>query len=104
MEAVADDEERYRYIEAISSRDGWCFMRDFSDDVADSHVRERLLDAIRGSGAFGRFKQVLSYHPELREAWFRFRDERLPARARDWLASENIEAELIDQRARAVDE
>jgi hypothetical protein len=46
---------------------------------------------------------VLSFHPELREAWFRFRDERLLEYAREWLAGENVEAELIDRRARAAD-
>lgn len=104
MKAVADDDERYRYIEPISSRDGWSFMLDFSDHVADSNVRERLLDAIHGSGAFGRFKRVLSYHPELREAWFRFRDERIMERASEWLARENIDAELIARHAPAPEE
>jgi hypothetical protein len=103
MEAVADDDERYRLIEPVSSRDGWLIMRDFAEDVPDTQVRERLLDAIHGSGAFSRFKRVLSFHPELRESWFRFRDERLLERAREWLARENVEAELVDQRAPATE-
>lgn len=104
MEDIADDEERYRHIEPISSRDGWCFMRDFAEDVADEEIRGRLLHAIQGSGAFGRFKHVLSFHPDLRESWFRFRDEQLLECAREWLAAENIEAELIEQRARVADD
>ncbi len=104
MEAVAEGEERYRWIEPISSRDGWRFMRDFADDVADPQIRERLLDAIHGSGAFGRFKRALAYHPGLRDAWFRFRDERLLECAREWLASENIDAELVDRYAPAPEQ
>jgi hypothetical protein len=103
-EAVANDEVRYRAIEPISSRDGWRFMRDFAQDVADPDVRERLLDAIHGSGAFGRFKRVLSYHDQLRAAWFRFRDERLLECAREWLASENVDAELVARYAPAPEQ
>ncbi|HEX2094157.1 MAG TPA: UPF0158 family protein [Longimicrobiaceae bacterium] len=60
LEAVRDDEERYRLIDPVPSREGWRRMRDFVESITDAHVQERLLDAIHGSGAFGRFKQVIS--------------------------------------------
>jgi hypothetical protein len=36
--------------------------------------------------------------PEVREAWFRYEEERLREYAEGWLMSEEIEAELIDPR------
>jgi hypothetical protein len=96
FESVRDDEVRYRLIGSVPSREGWRWMRDFAESVSDARVQERLLDAIHGSGAFGRFKRVLSFHPEVREAWFRFHEERLLVYAREWLHGESIEAELTE--------
>ncbi|HEX8832309.1 MAG TPA: UPF0158 family protein [Longimicrobium sp.] len=98
LEAMSEDETRYRLIEPVPSRQGWGWMEDFAEDVTDAVARTRLLDAIEGSGAFGRFKRVLSSYPDLREAWFRFQEERLREYAREWLAGENIDAELTEPR------
>ncbi|HYW07916.1 MAG TPA: UPF0158 family protein [Longimicrobium sp.] len=92
--AMRDDAKRYRLIHPVPSRRGWLWMRDYAETVADSRARERLLDAIEGGGAFGRFKHVLSSYEDLRQAWFRFHEEQLLGYAREWLAEENIEAEL----------
>jgi len=96
LEAVRDDQERYRLIEPVPSREGWRWMQDFAEGVSDARVQERLLDAIHGSGAFGRFKRVLSSYPEVRAAWFRFHEEQLLEYAREWLHNESIEAELTE--------
>jgi hypothetical protein len=50
-----------------------------------------LWEAIRGRGAFGRFKDVLSTHPHERESWFRFKDEQMRRRVLDWLQEEGIQ-------------
>lgn len=94
LEAMSEDETRYRVIEPVPSRRGWEWMEDFAEGVADPGARTRLLDAIAGSGAFGRFKRVLLSFPQLRDAWFRFQEERLREYAREWLADEDIDAEL----------
>jgi len=41
--------------------------------------------AIRGKGAFRRFKDVLEGYPEEMERWFSFKDDRLRERALEWL-------------------
>lgn len=96
LEAVREDATRYRLIDPVPSREGWRWMRDFAEGVSDARVQERLLDAIHGSGAFGRFKRVLPSYPDVREAWFRFQEERLLEYAREWLAGESVEAELTE--------
>ncbi|MBV9772944.1 MAG: hypothetical protein JO040_03300 [Gemmatimonadetes bacterium] len=102
FEAMRED-PRYRLVEPVTSGEEWRWMRDFAEDSDDPRLKERLLDAIHGSGAFGRFKRVLSSTPEARDAWFRFREERLLEHARDWLRYEGIEAELADLPARRPD-
>ncbi len=54
------------------------------------HLQERLQVAIQGRGAFRRFKDVRSSHPQERDRWFRFHDQRLQQRVLDWLDEEGI--------------
>jgi GrpB-like predicted nucleotidyltransferase (UPF0157 family) len=60
-------------------------MVDFIATVEDEQVAELLEVAINGRGAFRRFKDVLARHPDERERWFRFKDERMEERALEWL-------------------
>jgi hypothetical protein len=94
LDAIRDDATRYRLIDPVPSRRGWGWMSDYAETVANPRARERLLDAIEGSGAFGRFKRVLSSYEDLRQGWFRFQEERLLEYAREWLEDEDIDAEL----------
>lgn len=82
-----------RFIEVpeADSRAGYADMAAFVETVASPRLRDRLAAAIRGRGAFRRFKDALTDHPAERERWFAFKDARLRERARDWLASEGIE-------------
>jgi hypothetical protein len=100
FEEHRDDGTLYRLIDPVPSRQGWDWMDDFAGDVADPRAREALLRSIEGSGAFGRFKRTLHAYPELRDAWFRFQEERLLEYAREWLADEGIDAELTELPAR----
>jgi hypothetical protein len=84
-----------RYI-AVPDRDSHEDYRDveaFIEAVEDDHLRELLEVAIRGRGAFGRFKDVLARYPEAPERWFEFKDDRLRQRMLAWLDSEGIEPE-----------
>lgn len=60
-------------------------MIDFAETVADGRLGELLLVALRGKGAFRRFKNVLSSYPREREQWFSFKDERMMERIKEWL-------------------
>jgi hypothetical protein len=51
-----------------------------------------LFAAIRGRGAFRRFKDLLFDYPRERERWFTFQDEQIRQRVLDWLASRGIQA------------
>ena len=66
-------------------------MAEFTGTVRDAQLRDRLEVALDGRGAFRRFKNVLLEFPAERERWFAFRDQRLHAAAREWLAELRIE-------------
>lgn len=73
-------------------------MEDFAHSTEEAAVRERLLEALDRQRPFRRFKDALLSNPEIREAWFRFREEQLRAYAEEWLMAEEIEAELVEMR------
>jgi hypothetical protein len=78
-------------IKPLPSSVGYADMADFAARVRDPHARELLEGALRGRGAFRRFKDLLELDlPELRSAWFAFHDVRGERRAIQWLARRNL--------------
>jgi Uncharacterised protein family (UPF0158) len=62
-------------------------MELFIASVEDPDRAERLAVAIRGRGAFRRFKDELARWPGELERWHAFSEERQRGRARSWLAA-----------------
>lgn len=83
-----DDPERWLWVASEGSRAGYRDMEWFIADLDDPQFADRLGRAISGRGAFRRFKDTLSDHPELMTRWFAFSDDRHRGRARSWLADE----------------
>jgi hypothetical protein len=67
----------------------WAIMQDFSNSVALERVREDLLNAIHGAGAFRHFKDTLRRH-RIESAWFTFRSQALKQIALDWCEEHHI--------------
>src|SRR4051794_22161797 len=88
---VASNPERYLRIDPASSREQYRWMERFVGSVADQPLRERLLIAIDGKGAFRRFKDVLLAFPAERERWFAYRSELLHFHIQTWLDHMKIE-------------
>jgi len=87
----SDSADRYIPVPKADSHEGYADMEDFIATVRDRRLQDRLWDAIRGRGAFRRFKDVLLDHPRERERWFAFSDARRRERVLEWLESEGIE-------------
>jgi Uncharacterised protein family (UPF0158) len=68
----------------------WEIMREFSDSVDSDRIREDLLNAIHGAGAFRYFKDTLRRR-RMEPAWFAFRTEALAEIARDWCEENHVE-------------
>jgi hypothetical protein len=66
-------------------------MERFVNLVQDQALRERLMVAIDGKGAFRRFKDVLLAFPAERERWFAHRSELLHLHIQTWLEHTQIQ-------------
>jgi hypothetical protein len=89
-------------IEPTPSGEGYRDMEDFITRARDPRAKDLLLRAIEGRGAFRRFKDTLFEFPELRQAWFAFRDARAERRALEWLADEGLIDPSVAQREIAL--
>src|SRR2546430_924012 len=83
--------DQFVKIEPASSREQYKWMEQFVAMVEDPALRERLLIAIDGKGAFRRFKDVLLNYPVDRERWFNYRGELLHWQMQQWMEREQIE-------------
>lgn len=88
---VAANPTRYLRVDPASSREQYRWMERFVSSVADPPLRERLLIAIDGKGAFRRFKDVLLAFPAERERWFVYRSEVLHFHIQTWVEHTKIE-------------
>jgi hypothetical protein len=87
---VASDPERYIRIDPASSRKQYQWMERFVASVEDPQLRDRLLIAIDGKGAFRRFKDVLLGFPMERERWFNYRADLLHHNINQWFESKQL--------------
>ncbi|MES4886249.1 UPF0158 family protein [Streptomyces sp. NPDC000349] len=90
----ADDPERWLYVPTLGSRDGYQDMELFVERLGDAALSDRLRTAIRGRGAFRRFKDVLARDERAWRLFHRLSDERQLGRARTWLAKEGYRPKL----------
>lgn len=88
---IATNPDRYLRVDSASSREQYRWMERFVGTVSDPALRERLLVAIDGKGAFRRFKDVLLAFPAERERWFTYRSELLHFHIQTWIEHTQIE-------------
>jgi len=67
----------------------YSIMERYSLSLSDEGLQDELLRAIRGSGAFRRFKDAI-HRMEIQDDWYRFRREAFKRIATDFLESEGI--------------
>ena len=96
-EAVLNDERR-RFVEIpkIPSYESYEIMERFISGIEDQRIRNRLFGAIKGKGAFRRFKDTFSEWPELEKEWYEYKEEAVRKEVLDWLESIGIEPEHIN--------
>ncbi len=92
---VSDNPHRYLRVDPASSREQYRWMERFVGSVSDPALRERLLVAIDGKGAFRRFKDVLLAFPAERERWFSYRSDLLHFHIQTWI--EHMSIEVVNQ-------
>jgi len=66
-------------------------MESFVYTVTDPRLANELEYAIQGRGAFRRFKDIVARHPQVRHAWYTFKDTQIKKRVRECLEVYGIE-------------
>lgn len=85
------EERGFIVIEPLPSYVWYRDMADFAAQLSDEQAGTRLTRAIRGRGAFRRFKDELyEEYPELVPVWHAFRDVRAKQRAVEWLVDNSL--------------
>jgi hypothetical protein len=84
------DRERHVEIPRNEARDDYDLMCQFADTV-DPDLADLLAVALEGSGAFGRFRGVMSRFPDEQQRWYAFKDQADRARALAWLSELGIQ-------------
>jgi hypothetical protein len=88
---IAGDPD-YLLVDPVSSREQYRWMERYIATVEEPELRQKLVGAIDGKGAFRRFKDVLMAFPVERERWFTFRSERLRSAMQTWLDAHSLES------------
>jgi hypothetical protein len=66
--------------------------RDFAPAMKSAAVRKRAIEALEAGGP-NAFREALIPSPEDEKAWFVFRDRRVRAELRAWLAAQGVRAD-----------
>jgi len=80
---------RFRKLPTKYDVHEWEIMLNFSNSMERETIREDLLDAIHGAGAFRSFKAAIRRH-RIEPAWYAFRDEALKQIAINWCEENDI--------------
>lgn len=67
----------------------WAIMEEFARAQTKRGVREQLLNAVHGNGAFRHFKGAVR-RLNIEQDWYRFRDEAIADIAREWLDEQDL--------------
>ena len=92
FEQAKDVRNSDQYVRIPTNRDihEWDIMKDFCYTIDDEDVKDDLLNAIHGRGAFRMFKDKIR-HYGIREDWFDFRDKEFTKIAKQWCEKQDIE-------------
>ena len=89
---ILAESPRYVEIPMRPSYEGYDLMIEFAEGVKDPKLQRDLQYALRGKGAFRRFKDRLRDYPDVEKEWFAFRDAGDRGYVKEWLESIGIEA------------
>lgn len=90
-EEVEDDfiPEHYLPLPEKDEINEYSIMEKFCCSIDDEKIKDKLLYAIQGKGAFGRFRTLI-HNYEIEEHWYRFKHARLKEIAIEFCEFHNI--------------
>jgi len=90
---VAENDDRYFFIEPIASHEGYEIMQDFAASLESDEIRNEMFDALEGKKPFFNFKNTLADYPDIQKKFFEYKDNRLKEILKDRLAEHGYELE-----------
>jgi hypothetical protein len=87
---IFDQPEKFIELPSKFEIDEYRMMERFCLSVDDRAISDELYYAIKGRGAFGRFKDRIHRYG-LTEAWYQYRDEAIEEIAKSWCEQHQIE-------------
>ena len=85
------------HVEPLESSVEYGWMTEFAESVDDARLRTGWRSPWMGAEPSGGSRTCSLGHPAERERWFAFRDARVRAAAREWLAEQGIEPATAPQ-------
>lgn len=89
MAREVQDSEDYQKLPSKFDIHEYRIMEEFCHSVEPQGLRNQLVAQIKGSGAFGRFKQAI-YSLGIEKDWYQFRDAEYERVAIEWLEETGI--------------
>ncbi len=90
IEEIEDNFEDYITLPEKYEIDEYSMMEEFIDSLPEGCKQDELYDAIRGRGAFRRFKDEV-YELGLEQKWYKYRDDAYEKLAIEWCEENGIE-------------
>jgi len=94
IKKVEEEIDKYAKIEPMRSGDSYPIMEDFADQVRDTRLQKRLIEALNRRRPFANFKNVID-NSDVRDDWFKFKQQQYEAWVRHELRH-NFEFETED--------
>ena len=87
---VVENFENYKHLPMTYDINEYGMMENFCYELKNEEQQDGLLDAIRGRGAFRRFKDKVIYYG-IEQEWYAFRDEQYKQVAINWCNDHEIQ-------------
>ncbi len=85
FEEIEKNIDQYLKIEKPSSREAYRMMTDFTEEVMNSQIKNRLIYALNRNKPFKNFKYEVDYNEEVRQHWFKFKSKKYQEWVGDYL-------------------
>jgi len=87
---IDQNSENYAELPSKVEINEYRIMEDFCLSLEDQRISEKLSDAIKGRGAFGRFKDNI-VRLGIEDRWYKYKDEALKKIAIEWCEDNHID-------------
>ena len=88
-----ENEDRYFYIEPITSHEGYEIMQDFAALEESDEIRSSMFDVLERKKPFLNFKNAIADYPDIEKKFYEYKDNRLNEILKDRLAECGYELE-----------